>query len=374
MRIAFVYPRLAVGGIETNILSTSKLLSKFGCECFIATSTGVYTAENIEVNHYYDYSEDFFMQSKAIPRIMAQLKNLSLDIVHVHSYWIHPFTNVIGLFAHRFAERLVITPHLHMTARQSIINKERLLRRATLNLYHHYVGIAFYLRRADAVIALSNEEADLYKSWGISPITVIPNGVNLPSTKIRRNFGEPIKQILCVSRIEPDKGIEFLIKAAQLMMKQNISFRLKIAGPCNNSLYLNLLYRLIKNYDLDENVKILGFVDNLEELYNEAHVFVTPSLYDAQPIRVLEAMSHGLPIVATNVGNIPSMINEENGIIVPPSEPANLALATMSILQDSLVAENMERVNYTKSLSFSWENATRKLETVYETLFDEPAK
>jgi glycosyltransferase involved in cell wall biosynthesis len=373
LRIAFVYPRLAIGGIETNILNTSRLLCQYGCDCFIATLTGVYAADDIKLDINNNYSEDFFKQFKAIPRTIAQLRDLNLDIVHVHSYWIHPFTNVEGLLAHKIAKRLVITPHLHMASRQSIINRERLLRRLILNLYHHYVGIAFYLRRADAVIALSNKEADLYKSWGISPVTVIPNGVNLPSVRIKRNFGDHPKQILCVSRIEPNKGIEFLIKAAQLINKQNISFKLNIAGPFNNSLYLNLLYRLIKNYDLDDNVKILGLVDNLEELYNEAHVFVLPSLYEAQPIRVLEAISHGLPIVATNVGDVPSMVNQKNGIIVRPRKPEDLALGIIRILRNSFAAEDMEKENYAMSLSFSWENATKKLAKVYDTLIGRPA-
>lgn len=127
-------------------------------------------------------------------------------------------------------------------------------------------------------------------------------------------------KLLVVAKLIPMKGIENLIKATSILSSR-YNIRLVIAGK-GNSEYENQLGKLARDMNLSENISFAGFLswdDSLREAYKAADIFVLPSLSEGFPRVILEAWAHGLPVVSTNVGGIPSVVrNGKNGILIPP--------------------------------------------------------
>ena len=137
---------------------------------------------------------------------------------------------------------------------------------------------------------------------------------------------------LAVGRLSSEKGHADLIMALSEIDLSGASPVVVIVGEggCESQ-----LRGLIAHRNLQERVILAGYQADLRDYMTAADYFVLPSRWEAGPLVVLEAMSFGLPVVATDVGQVRSMIIDgETGIIVPPSEPGELARA-MKRLMDS---------------------------------------
>ncbi|HKW43205.1 MAG TPA: glycosyltransferase family 4 protein, partial [Thermoplasmata archaeon] len=95
-----------------------------------------------------------------------------------------------------------------------------------------------------------------------------------------------------------------------------------------------------------DSFSFLGYLpyDRLPALYARAAVYLLPTLYENVPLRMLEAMSSGAPVVASDVGGIPEVIvSYENGILVPPRNSEALASAMLQLLDDPSLAARLGR-------------------------------
>jgi glycosyltransferase involved in cell wall biosynthesis len=144
--------------------------------------------------------------------------------------------------------------------------------------------------------------------------------------------------------------------------------QLLIAG---NGYMYGFIKLLIKRLNIEDNVKLLGFVPDKElpELYNLSDVFVLPSLYsESFGITLLEAMASGKPIVASKVGGIPEVVeNGWTGILVRRGNEKDLADAIIKILTDHSLAETLAS-NARKLVEekYSWSIVTEEIESVYK--------
>ncbi len=141
--------------------------------------------------------------------------------------------------------------------------------------------------------------------------------------------------LLFVGRISKEKGVEYLIKAMSIMKSKDLlNVKLNIVGDGS---YKSQLKEMINLMGIKEKVAFYGHINDRETLYNiydKSHILIIPSLSEGTPKIIPEAMSRGLPIVSTNVGGLPRMIDDEiNGFIV---NPANSFLIARSV--DCLVS------------------------------------
>lgn len=141
-------------------------------------------------------------------------------------------------------------------------------------------------------------------------VFVLPNPVDLSKFK---QFNQKIKKkkiILMISRLVPWKGHETMLSALLLVRKKIRGAKLVIAGDGSKN-YVQKLKSICKKEKLDESVIFLGKVSrkDLPLLYNEASVFVQPSLYEPFGLSVLEALACNTPIVASNTGGLPELLN-----------------------------------------------------------------
>ena len=117
----------------------------------------------------------------------------------------------------------------------------------------------------------------------------------------------------------------------------------------------------------DRAVRFLGARSDVDALLNAVDFFVLPSDTEGLPLSVLEAMAHGLPIVASHVGGIPELIDhEQHGLLVPPRDPRALAVAVQRLYRDkSLRAKLGAAARARASDEFSLSTTAQQYERLY---------
>ena len=128
--------------------------------------------------------------------------------------------------------------------------------------------------------------------------------------------------------------------------------------------------RLCKNLGIKRNVEFKGSIigRKLVEYYQKSNVLVLPSLSESFGMVLLEAMACKKPVIGSNVGGIPYVIdNDQNGLLVPPKDPQALADAIIKILTNPQLAKKMGEEGYEKVIkNFTWENQVNTTKELIE--------
>ena len=218
------------------------------------------------------------------------------------------------------------------------------------------------------IATTENEKEELIRHYGALPerIGVVPCGVNLEQfkpvskehAKQHLGFGND-KIILFVGRIDPLKGIDKLIKAMPHL--QNIKgLRLVIIGGGEHSQRgIEKLQELVGNLNIQDSVAFLGLVkhEQLPYFYSAADVCVVPSYYESFGLVALESLACGTPVVATDVGNLKSVIRQgETGYVITDNAPHRLA-DKIALLLSKPSADIESTLSIRASVSrFGWPN------------------
>lgn len=233
---------------------------------------------------------------------------------------------------------------------------------------------ANFLKKVDKVTAVSyNVANELSFHYGIDAerIDIIKNGVDTnfftsPNTKVKREEFS----ILYVGRLVYSKGLIDLVKSAKYVCKEfpNVSFILIGDGNLRP-----VLEKMVHKLRLKNNFLFLGIVTSRKELlnyYQRNSIFVLPSYSEGMPSSILEAMSCGMPIVATNISGINEIIVDgEAGLLVPPRNPERLADAIIKLLSDEKLRRKMGSVGRKKvEKEFSWKKIAKKVKKIYENM------
>lgn len=180
----------------------------------------------------------------------------------------------------------------------------------------------------------------------------------------------PKDMVLYTGRIERRKGVLPLLRSVGVTAGSVPDVRYTIAGARHSSVSERELERTLNDDLAGKRVRILGHVpwQDLPSLYATASVFVMPSFYETFGISVIEAMAFGLPVVATEAGALPEVVESGvTGILVPPGDPQALGEAVASLLKDTGRARRMgaagrERVR----AEFTVDQVTERSLAVYE--------
>lgn len=226
------------------------------------------------------------------------------------------------------------------------------------------------LKNADVVTAVSESCAEeLRKFYAIKKkVVVVKNGVD-------SKFFIPIKNksidnyILYTGRLETRKGLTDLIESAEYICKEYQNIKFILTGKGTIKRYLE---RKVNKLGLEKNFCFVGYIDRnaLLEYYQNATIYVLPSYYEGLPTTLLEAMSCGIPPVATNVdGTSEVIVNEKTGLLVPSRNPKKLAEAILRLLSDEELRKEIG-INARKhiAINYDWDIITDKVEKVYENL------
>lgn len=198
-------------------------------------------------------------------------------------------------------------------------------------------------------------------------IRVIHNGVNVDDFDRIHVAKNRVYKILFIGRLHAQKGLKYLIQAMQYVVDLYPNIELHIIGTGNEEKHLKTLS---KSMQLDKNIFFRGkiFGESLIRELKSSHLFVLSSLYEGQPLTILEAWAAKLPVVATNVGAIPYMIkNGVDGYIVEPKNPNQLSEAIIKCINSQSAFLGINGYKKVKH-NFSWDNAARDFFNIYSDL------
>ncbi|PWH11787.1 MAG: hypothetical protein DDG60_16555 [Anaerolineae bacterium] len=207
---------------------------------------------------------------------------------------------------------------------------------------------------------------------GNEQIFPIPPDVEAQSRAMQAKYGlrDENRLVVFFGILTPSKGLPDLIAAFKEVYACNASARLLIAGMPTKYIDMNALLQQVKDLELEEVVRFDSRYLAMEEiapLMHRANVVVLPYINSSQSGAVQVAYSFGRPVIATNVGAFPEVVeHEKSGFLVPPQSPAHLAEAICKVVNDPAQAEAMGR--YAKHLSetkFAWPPIARSILDVY---------
>ncbi len=196
--------------------------------------------------------------------------------------------------------------------------------------------VARLLRMPDRVIVLSSYWKDVVRQ--IRPdsaneqICVLHNGVEVPDVPKRDARQAPFK-VIFIGCVGDRKGCaELLDAAARLAGVQDVQFYLLGGGDFEGDLRRYKREAALRRL---ANVHFLGHTTGREkeQMLRNADLFILPSHAENFPIALLEAMAYGLPVVATQVGAVPEVVEEENGLLVAPRDAEALAGAILHLYE-----------------------------------------
>ena len=170
--------------------------------------------------------------------------------------------------------------------------------------------------------------------------------------------------LLCVGTISRRKGYIHLIEALKIL-DNAYDIELNIVGDQYYERdYYDELRRYIAQESIENKINFLGRLkrQELNEKFRTSSIFVLPSLWEGYGIVLIEAMSYGLPIIATNTGAVPEIIvHKKNGILVPVGSAKALAASIEELIKNQRLAISMSKENLIRASSFySWNEMANK--------------
>jgi glycosyltransferase involved in cell wall biosynthesis len=301
-------------------------------------------------------SEFLFAALCALAQVAAFPFREEPDVVHVHSsHWYSFFQSGIYALYASVVWGVPVVFHVHGSSFDSFVRTESGVVRAYQSLVFSRCATVVVLSEywRDVVGARVDEEKTL----------VLPNAVD-PDEYDPRFDARPVRVAFVSNHIER-KGVEEFVAAVESLIEEGAAVRATVAGAGPLS---HLAEDLAARRD---EVTYEGYVteERKREILNESSVFVLPSRAENLPISLLEAMAGGNALVSTTVGAIPTLVDDDNGVLVEPGDEAALAAALSDLVSDPSRVESMARTSRARvEADYSWRAATDRLERLYDEL------
>lgn len=223
------------------------------------------------------------------------------------------------------------------------------------------------VQKADRIIAISQStKEDLMKFCHVDEdkIKVIHLAVSDEFRPISRIKKKPV--ILTVGTVEPRKNLARLIEAYQGLSAQIKSqYQLWIVGASGWN--ISGIYELTKK---DPNIKFLGHIPDkkLAKLYNEAEIFVYPSLYEGFGLPPLEAMACGTPVLTSNISSLPEVVDKA-AVLINPESVDSIRDGLRRLIGDKKLQEKLRKSGLLQAKKFSWKKCAQQTLKIYQELY-----
>jgi len=294
--------------------------------------------------------------------LAALLTDLRPDVIHNHMYR----AELVGTRAAiALGEVGRPRPYIVSTVHSSRIRSEE----------DRYV-LRLLTPRMDRLIAVSRSIAEKLRHEGrdTAPISLIHNGVDLsrydqqePCCTLREEYDLPADGPIVgvVARLEPEKGHPTLLEAWPLVVAAVPDATLLVVGEGSRR---EALEAMALELGVADRVVFTGRRDDMPAVTAALDVAVLPSYREALGLSVLEAMALSRPVVASNVGGIPEMIDDgRTGLLVPPHDAEALAAAIIRLLRDHPLADTLARAGHDLvHQRFCIELMVRAVEDIYD--------
>lgn len=219
----------------------------------------------------------------------------------------------------------------------------------------------FIKRHLISHIGISKEVSNsINKIYGSNPVATIYNGIDFkPILSSDKKY-----DFICVARFSKQKNHVFLLSCFNEVLKTFPESKLLLVG--DGELQSECEEFCIKN-SLNKNVIFYGSVPSVSALLGESKIFVLGSLYEGNPISILEAMSSGLPIIAPRVGGIPDVVEDrKNGLLFDVNNSEQLIDNMSKLLTDASLLKEVSQNNINKSKIYSMEECANSYKKVFK--------
>jgi len=281
------------------------------------------------------------------------------DIVHMHMSYKGSFIRKYAIHRLCIVFKVKDIIHLHGSEFEKWYNEADEKNKAK---------IRELLSGCNAIIVLGNRWKKTIKRIEPSAKVIeVSNGISIPKETVQWN--DECCCLLFLGVLIPRKGISDLINAIALIRDcRRDDIKLVIAGTGEDE---EKLKQLVTDNNLEDRISFAGWVseEKKKNLLLQSQVFVLPSYNEGLPISILEAASYGMPVISTDVGDIPSVVkNDVNGFLLKPGDVKCLADAIIKISNRELFLEMSENAKETIRREFSVEMFYKNLLHIYETM------
>ncbi len=304
-----------------------------------------------------DLFEDF-RQLRVIVELHRAVKRHAIDLIHANSLSVALLGGIVAKI-----NRIPILMHKRYATSYGILDRlcERLLHR---------------------VILVSEATR-----WNFAPAakqTLIYNGVDLDAFQASREEVKTLRRELfpdapnaairvgVVTRITPEKGIHFLVRAMRELKGEKDVKLLIVGGPYfqKDVDYMNTLKQEVADLGVEDSVIFTGFLSDTRIVTSLLDIVLVPSIIpEACPRTIIEAMAVGKPVIATPLGGSKELVTPETGILVPPEDASAVAAAIATLATDRERLTVMGKAARDRAVQlFSSEKNTILTETVYTEL------
>ncbi len=304
-----------------------------------------------------DLLEDF-QQFQVVLQLHRAVKRHAIDLIHANSLSVALLGGMVARI-----NRIPILMHKRYATSYGILDRlcERLLHR---------------------VILVSEATR-----WDFAPETkqtLIYNGVDLDAFQASLKEVETLRRELfpdasdasilagVVTRITPEKGIHFLVRAIAEFKKKTPIKLLIVGGPYfqKDVDYMDSLKREVADLGVEDSVIFTGFLSDTRIVMSLLDIVLVPSIIpEACPRTIIEAMAVGKPVIATPLGGSKELVTPETGILVPPEDPSAIAAAVAALATDRERLRIMGAAAHTRAAQlFSSKKNTALTEAVYTEL------
>jgi len=220
-----------------------------------------------------------------------------------------------------------------------------------------------YIPNLNAFVMLNPYDADKYKEKLGIDAEYIYNALTLKAIT-KTDLSQ--KQFFMAGRFSRQKGVDLLIDAFKLFCKYNNEWTLIIAGDGKQR--MRTIKKVWEN-KIQDRVRLVGFVDNMEKYYLESSVYLMSSRYEGWGLVVPEALEFGLPVIAFDITPMDLMIDTgENGVIVQKFNIKKYAAAMLKLANDESLRKKMGEAAIIKAKEFDIENIVKRWEELLSSV------
>ena len=306
----------------------------------------------------------------ALPRLWAYMRRHRIDLVHTQLEFANTFGNIAaGL------NRLPSVCTLHSVTEPARGSKAR--RRVQVMWW----SLRRFCNRAIAVSEETRQYHLRVSRNAPEKVITLYNGINIEAfdandvlnagdqQRIRDELALPsnAKVLITVAVLRQPKGIQFLIEALPMILAEQPDTYYVIVGDGE---YREALEACAQTHGVKDRVVFAGFRQDIPQLMAISDIFVLPTLGDALPTVVAEAMAARKPVIASAIGGVPEMVDDQHsGLLVPPGDVPALAKACVSLLKSADQRQAMGlRGREIAEERFNIPQQARRLEAIYEEL------
>ena len=345
LKIGISCSSYAWGGLEINILNLAKWLTERGDQIIIFCRDGTTISDKakeagVTTQHFECERKHFnFKSARRLANLLDQAQISTLLIGHYQQFY-------VGVLSKHFSKQPLKVVYL----------QQMQLKHRKRDLYHRY----FYNRLDAWIVPLEFLKKQLLQNTGIDerkvhliPLTIeVDRFTNAKDYReqSRQRFGIPANAFVAgiIGRIDKEKGQEYLIKAVQILLQEDIH----ICGLCvgaetvgGEKGHLHYLQEMTEERHLTDLIYFRPFVEDAPQAFAALDVFVMASKSEPFGMVTIEAMASGLPVIGTDAGGTTELLDYgKAGILIPPENEHAMAEALKKIYHDKALREQLVEI------------------------------